>query len=677
LEKYVVIWFIIAFVLSCSLGYYQYYYRVKKPTKVNFLLVIIRSLVFFLLMLVLLNPSITKESIINQKAKLSVLVDNSSSITFFKKDSLVHAILQNFKTHKKLNKRFDINYYSFGNLFQQSDSFSFDENQTDISMPLERISKIQKNASNAIVLLSDGNQTIGNDYEYTSIKDPVFPIVIGDTTEYQDVKIAQINVNRYSFINNQFPIESILQYEGTQTIKLRYSLENNGKIIFSERINFSEKNNSHILKTFIKATKEGTNFFTSKIEYLENEKNIVNNSKNFSVEVIDKQSEVLIISSFYHPDLGALKKAIESDKQRKVTIKIVDNKNIQLNKYQLVVLYQPNNKFNIIIDQLNSNKSSFMLITGSKTDWLFLNNKSLGINKKNINQLENYTARFYNGFLNFSQKNIGFENFPPMIDYYGETTVSIPHQTLLYQNINGFSSQNPLLATANHNNQKKVFLFGEGLWKWRSSSFLKNNSFQYFDEFIGNLVQYASNKKIRNRLDLDITSFYNANSSIQIGAFYVDENYRFDDRATILFTIKNKNKNSKKKKTFPFSLSGSSYQLELTSLEAGEYEYTIEVDGQNISKKGTFKVNEFLVEEQFTNANSYKLELLAQKTNGKLYFEDKHRLVIDDLVTDNRFSTIQKSKKTIDKLVNWQWIMLLIIGLLSLEWFIRKYIGKI
>ena len=626
-------------------------------------------------MLALLNPSITKESIINQKAKLSVLVDNSSSITFFKKDSLVHAILQNFKTHKKLNKRFDINYYSFGNLFQQSDSFSFDENQTDISMPLERISKIQKNASNAIVLLSDGNQTIGNDYEYTSIKDPVFPIVIGDTTKFQDVKIAQINVNRYSFINNQFPIESILQYEGTQTIKLRYSLENNGKIIFSERINFSEKNNSHILKTFIKATKEGTNFFTSKIEYLENEKNIVNNSKNFSVEVIDKQSEVLIISSFYHPDLGALKKAIESYKQRKVTIKIVDNKNIQLNKYQLVVLYQPNNKFNIIIDQLNSNKSSFMLITGSKTDWLFLNNKSLGINKKNINQLENYSARFYNGFLNFSQKNIGFENFPPMIDYYGETTVSIPHQTLLYQNINGFSSQNPLLATANHNNQKKVFLFGEGLWKWRSSSFLKNNSFQYFDEFIGNLVQYASNKKIRNRLDLDITSFYNANSSIQIGAFYVDENYQFDDRATILFTIKNKN--SKKKKTFPFSLSGSSYQLELTSLEAGEYEYTIEVDGQNISKKGTFKVNEFLVEEQFTNANSYKLELLAQKTNGKLYFEDKHRLVIDDLVTDNRFSTIQKSKKTIDKLVNWQWIMLLIIGLLSLEWFIRKYIGKI
>ena len=43
-------------------------------------------------------------------------------------------MLQNFKTHENLNKRFDINYYSFGNLFQQSDSFSFNENQTDISL---------------------------------------------------------------------------------------------------------------------------------------------------------------------------------------------------------------------------------------------------------------------------------------------------------------------------------------------------------------------------------------------------------------------------------------------------------------------------------------------------------------------------------------------------------------
>ena len=299
------------------------------------------------------------------------------------------------------------------------------------------------------------------------------------------VKISQINVNRYSFINNKFPVETILQYDGVQPVRLRYSIENNGKIIYTKIIKFTEKNNSRILKTFIKASQEGLNVYKSKIQYLENEKNKANNYKNFSVEVNNKQSKILIVSSFYHPDLGALKKAIERDKQRKVNIEIIKSKKHQINDYQLIILYQPDEKFNLLLKQLNSNKLSFMLITGSKTDWSFINNESLGITKKNINQLENYSASFNNSFFTFSQKNIGFENFPPLLDYFGELNIMIPHQTLLFQNINGYSSQRPLLVAANENNQKKIFLFGEGLWKWRSSSFQKKNSFINFDKFIG------------------------------------------------------------------------------------------------------------------------------------------------------------------------------------------------
>ena len=618
MDQYLIIWILFSLVLSSLFGYFQYYYRVKQPAKINLLLAIIRSLVFFLVLILLINPSITKKVLSSQKTKLSVLVDNSSSIKFFKKDSLITHILGSLKNDKKLNDNFKINYYSFGSTFKLSDTFSFDEYQTDISVPLERISKLQNNTIHPIILISDGNQTIGNDYQYTSINDPVFPIVVGDTSMNNDVRISQINVNRYSFINNKFPIETILQYEGIQPVKLRYSIENNGKVIFSKLLNFSEKNNSQILRNYIKATQEGLNLFTSKIEYLKNEKNIVNNSKSFQVNVINKQSQILIVSSFYHPDLGALKKAIESDKQRKVSIKIIGNDDIQINDYQLIVLYQPTKEFDSLLNQLNSNKSSFFMITGSKTDWSYINNKSLGINKKYINQLEKYTPIFNTSFLTFSQKNIGFENYPPLSDYFGEVLISIPHQTLLFQNINGYLSQMPLLINSNENNQKKVFLFGEGIWKWRSSSFQTYNTFKYFDRFIGNIIQYASNNKIRDRLDIDIKSSYNINSEISINAFYVDENYQFDNRATLLFTLLNKNTNQKR--TLPFSLSNASYQLNLSSLNPGKYEYIISVDGQNISKKGKFVVNDFFVEKQFTRANSDKLDLLAKKNKRRVIF---------------------------------------------------------
>ena len=675
MEKYLIIWILLGLILSIFLGYYLYYYKVKQPTKINLLLAIIRSFVFFLIGLLLINPSIPEEVLFSQKTKLSVLIDNSSSIKYFKKDSLINHILEGLKNDKKLNKKFNIDYYSFGNKFQLSDTFNFNDNQTDISIPLKKITRIQKNRNSPIVLISDGNQTIGNDYLYTKIKEPVFPIVIGDTSKYKDVKISQINVNRYSFINNKFPVETILQYDGVQPVRLRYSIENNGKIIYTKIIKFTEKNNSRILKTFIKASQEGLNVYKSKIQYLENEKNKANNYKNFSVEVNNKQSKILIVSSFYHPDLGALKKAIERDKQRKVNIEIIKSKKHQINDYQLIILYQPDEKFNLLLKQLNSNKLSFMLITGSKTDWSFINNESLGITKKNINQLENYSASFNNSFFTFSQKNIGFENFPPLLDYFGELNIMIPHQTLLFQNINGYSSQRPLLVAANENNQKKIFLFGEGIWKWRSSSFQKKNSFINFDKFIGSIVQYASNKKIRDRLDIDIKPSYNINSKILISAFYIDENFQFDNRATLLFTVLNKN--TKEKKILPFSLSDSSYQLYLNSLDSGKYEYTVSVNEQDISKKGNFVVNDFLVEEQFTSANSNKLGLLAKKTKGELYFEDNYNLLMDKLVNDDQFQIEQKSKQISSNLINKTWMMLVIVTLLSLEWIIRKYIGKV
>lgn len=675
MEKYLIIWILLGLILSIFLGYYLYYYKVKQPTKINLLLAIIRSFVFFLIGLLLINPSIPEEVLFSQKTKLSVLVDNSSSIKYFKKDSLINHILEGLKNDKKLNKKFNIDYYSFGNKFQLSDTFNFNDNQTDISIPLKKITRIQKNRNSPIVLISDGNQTIGNDYLYTKIKEPVFPIVVGDTSKYKDVKISQINVNRYSFINNKFPVETILQYDGVQPVRLRYSIENNGKIIYTKIIKFTDKNNSRILKTFIKASQEGLNVYKSKIQYLENEKNKANNYKNFSVEVNNKQSKILIVSSFYHPDLGALKKAIERDKQRKVNIEIIKSKKHQINDYQLIILYQPDEKFNLLLKQLNSNKLSFMLITGSKTDWSFINNESLGITKKNINQLENYSASFNNSFFTFSQKNIGFENFPPLLDYFGELNIMIPHQTLLFQNINGYSSQRPLLVAANENNQKKIFLFGEGIWKWRSSSFQKKNSFINFDKFIGSIVQYASNKKIRDRLDIDIKPSYNINSKILISAFYIDENFQFDNRATLLFTVLNKN--TKEKKILPFSLSDSSYQLYLNSLDSGKYEYTVSVNEQDISKKGNFVVNDFLVEEQFTSANSNKLGLLAKKTKGELYFEDNYNLLMDKLVNDDQFQIEQKSKQISSNLINKTWMMLVIVTLLSLEWIIRKYIGKV
>lgn len=670
-----IIYIVLALLLSVSIAFFQYYYKAKSKVKINILLFFLKTISLFLLILLLINPIIKKTTLENAKPVLSVLVDNSKSIPFFKEDKNVTAFLQEIKDDKNINEKFDIKKFTFGNKLNNLDSLSFNNNETNISEAINSVNELYKNKIAPIILLTDGNQTIGNDYEFINSNQKIYPIVFGDTVQYKDLKITQLNVNKYSYIKNKFPVEVLLNYEGKENVTSQFSIYKKGKVVFSKRVQFSSTETSKTIITNLTSNEEGLQYYSASIRKIEGEKNIKNNTKNFSVEVIDEQTKVLILYSVIHPDIGALKKAIESNKQRSVDFYHVSNSKININDYQLVVLYNPNNYFNKILNELKLKNSNYFLIFGANTDWNFINKQQLGATKNAINQTENYGAFLNTSFLTYLQKDINFNEFPPLKDIFGEVVILKEHQVLLYQNINGLKTKQPLLATFEINNQKSAMLFGEGLWKWRAASFLNTNSFEEFDKFIGNLIQYLASNKKRNRLEVNAENLYPANSTINLSAFYTDKNYKFDARASLEISITNNE--TKKVTKFPFSLINNSYQTEIENLTSGNYSYKVSVVGQNISKYGKFKITDYQIEEQFTNANSKKLLKLANKTGGKQYYKDEVELLKKELFENENFYTTQKSIIKEQNLIDWKWVLFIIIGLLSVEWFIRKYYGKV
>jgi hypothetical protein len=384
---------------------------------------------------------------------------------------------------------------------------------------------------------------------------------------------------------------------------------------------------------------------------------------------------VLLLTSILHPDIGAFKKSIESNKQRSVEVFKMDTFKNELNEYQLVILYQPNNKFQKIISQLKLNNSNYLVVSGAQTDWTFLNQKELGFRKNAIDQTENYGAVYNDSFLTFLQEDIGFSNYPPLKDKFGEVLMTKEHQTLVYQSSNGIETQQPLLATFDVNNQKSAIILGEGIWKWRAASFLNSNSFEDFDKFMGNLVQYLASNKKRDRLVVNAETLYPANSTITISAFYTDKNYQFDARASLEIALTNIETNEVT--NLPFSLVNKSYQTEIENLISGNYTYKVLVLGQKINTSGRFKITEYDIEEQFTNANVNKLQKLADKTGGKLFFKNQENELIKELLENTSYYTVQKSSTKQKNLIDWQWIVFVVLGLLTAEWFFRKYFGKI
>ena len=665
----------LALIFSAIIAFMQYLYKVNDKTNIPKILFFLKASSIFLLLILLINPKIESTKISNEKPILSLLIDNSSSINYFQEGEQVKEFINKLENNSALNNKFSIEKFSFGENLKVLDSLNFNEVNTDISKSIQELNELQKNKKAPIVLITDGNQTKGLDYSFIKSKQAIYPIVVGDTIKYEDLSITQVNVNKYSYINNKFPVEIILNYDGENNINKPITISKNGKRLFRKVVNFSKTKKSVTLQTEFESTTEGLQYYTVSIDKLNNEKNISNNSKSFSIEVINEQTKIALITSTIHPDIGALKKAIETNKQRSLEIIPIDKFKGDIKEYQLVILYQPTNQFSSLLNQLKDSESNYWFISGSKTSWNFINQNNLGISKNAINQTENFGAIYNDGFLTFLQEDINFNNLPPLTDKFGDITVIGEKQTLIYQNINGVATNQPLFTFLENNTIKKGFLLGEGIWKWRAASFLNTNSFEEFDNFIGNIVQYLASNKKRNRLEVNIESIYPANSRIKIAAFYTDKNYRFDDRANL--EIKIKNTENQEVTTIPFSLINNSYQAEIDNLPSGDYTYDVSVSNQKIKRSGIFKVSEFQIEQQFTNANDNKLKKLASNSKGKLFYKDKIDNLIEELVQNEDYYTIQKSNKTEENLINWKWLLFMIVSLLSVEWFIRKYHGKI
>jgi uncharacterized protein (DUF2141 family) len=658
-----------------AIAYFQYYYKAKSSGKSTTFLFTLKSISLFLLLLLIINPKIKTSVVENIKPTLSLLVDNSKSISFFKEEQNVIDFLSKLNNNSALSKKFDFQKFVFSEALIVSDSLSFNGSETNIHEAISSASQLNTANNGPILLFTDGNQTIGQDYEFINSKQKVHPIIFGDTTKYTDVQVSQVNVNNYSYLKNKFPVEVLLNYDGNEEVNTKFSIFKGNKTVFSKNIQFSKKENSQIIATNLSATKEGSNYYTATIQKIKDEKNTQNNSKNFSVEVIDEQTKVLIITSVLHPDIGALKKAIESNKQRTVVISNIDDFKGQISNFELIICYQPNELFNTVLSDVKQLNSNFVLISGPNASWNFINKQQLGFTKKAINQTENYEAVYNASFLTFLQKDIGFNTFTPLSDQFGEVTFSKDHQEVLFQNINGLETAQPLITVLEENNQKTAVIFGEGIWKWRASSFLSTNSFQDFDQFIGNLVQYVSAKKKRNRLTVTSENLYAANGVVQIAAFYTDKNYQFDGRASL--TIEITNKQTKEVTKLPLSLINNAYQIAIENLNSGEYNFKVGVLGQEITKSGSFKITAYSIEKQFTHANVDKLKKLATTAGGKLFFKNESDKLMKYLMADKTYFTLQKASIKEHHLIDLKWVLLLVTLLFITEWLLRKYLGKI
>lgn len=665
-----------AFLLSLAIALFQYFYKAKRRGSKNGIFATLRFFTVFALLLLLINPKISSTQYYNEKPHLVLAVDNSSSIKEFEAGEKIKGFVEAVREDGELKENFEIEIFSFGREVKQADSLSFTESQTNLPAVFNELSTLYEGQVAPTIVITDGNQTLGEELSFAAqrYRQPIFPVVVGDTLHFQDVRISRINVNKYAFLNNRFPVEIMVNYSGDTSAETQLEILNGNRVVHSEKLSFSSEENSKVVQINLPAGAVGIHNYKVRVEALEAEKNVVNNTREFAVEVIDERTKVLIVYSVLHPDLGALQNAIETNQQREVELKPIAEVT-DAGDYQLVVLYQPDARFKALMDRLQAQNENYFLITGPKTDWNFLNRQQDLFNQEITNQTEEYFPLWNKNFKAFQTEDLGYSDFPPLEGSFGAFQAPETLDVLLFRKVQGENTNIPLMGLITAGGSKIAFLVGADVWRWRSTVFRETGSFQKFDDLFGNMVQFLASKNRQDRLLVQYEPLYSGSEEVVIGADYFDQNYVFDPRARLEIEVENLETGEQLQ--IPFLLKGNSYKVDLSSLSAGDYSFKVRTAGEGLSRSGSFKILDFDVEKQFGRANLEGLQRIADQGGEQVYFPEDFQRLKNKLLADDSYATVQKSREKDVSLIDWKYLLGIIVLALSAEWFLRKYYGLI
>ncbi len=675
ISNHTILYIIGSGIIALLLALFQYIYKSDR-NNIKWYLAILRFITIFLLLLLIVNPKFDKEVIKIIKPKLVLAVDNSQSIKYLNKDSLTKFLMQTILGSSKITEKFDTITYTFGEQLNQSSVVNFKDEKTNINQALQDIQVIYEPQISPIVLISDGNQTTGRNYVNSSktFNQAIFPLVLGDTISETDLKIQNINNNKYTYLENKFPVEIICSYVGNEPILSDLVISSQDNIVFKEQLNFSTRYNSKIITPLIKSSKVGRQSYKVYLKPIQNEKNILNNLKNFSIETIDEYSKIALVSTMSHPDLGALKTSIETNKQRSVDILRPDEYILSKNTYRVIILYQPNIKFERVFELIKQMNNNTLIVAGISTDWTFLNKIQSDFNKKSTNQTTLVQAQINTEFTSFDINDYNFNSYPPLNTDLGEISINTKFETLLDRSKNNNISS-PLWFTYENTKSRNSLVLAEGLWKWRMHSFIQESDFKKFDSFISKIIQYLDIKKQNNRLVVNYESIYDGNQDLSIKAQYYNKNYELDLNAEI--NIKFKNNISGDLIELPMNINNYFHEIDLNVLDSGSYSFEVNVNNEVHNKTGMFEILEPNIEKQLINANINDLKQLSKNTNAKLFLDSQVNQLIEELIADNRFYSKQKITKKSVYLFDITFILFILFVSLFLEWLIRKYNGLI
>lgn len=682
------LWWILPWALM-SIFFAIWYYRnvpwLKEQTKtIQFVMRILRSAVLFIVGLLLIGLILESSSYREEKPVLITLIDNSSSMLNYKDSSSVDRLIDNYKDDlvEKYGDQFEIVSMKTGATVDYADTVKFNDSKTNLYNGFEKIHEDFYNRNvGGVVLISDGNFNEGPNPTYAAEKlslTPVFSLLVGDTIKKRDQYIKNVAVNDVAFFRNQFPVEVDIEAIKLGKKDVTVSIVQNGKTVATQSVKYTGipidfKHLSFVLE----ANTIGFQAYTVVVSDVDNEYNYKNNKRTFYVEVIDSRSKVLMLAGAPHPDVSAIRQELEKDENLEVESFIMKDWDRNLKKVNMVVVHEPG--FNMesgVLDLLMDKKIPVLFVVGPNATSQSMKGLGFGLFFPTGKQTDENQAVINSGFTPFeisADLKKAFDYYPPIKSKFGELKVN-GAEVLAFQRIGGVQKKDPIIFFMKKSGVKYGFIYGEGIWKWRVNEFARSGEQKTFNELISKIGQYLLVKQNTAALRVTFPKRFTKNEEVLVNASFYNEAMEPITTPAIELTVTDqKGKRSK----MQFGVSGSTYRLSMGKLEPGKYEWIAKAkhSGKSFSKSGVFIVEDVDPELLVNSSNNIVLNQLADRTDGKVFELKNYGDLLNELGKRDDITTVSFREASFDGLIDHIFLFILLLLFLSMEWFLRRYLG--
>lgn len=671
------------------------YYRNRSdelPQWLVRLLAVLRFVSVFLISFLLLSPLIRSIHRTFEKPVIILALDNSQSIRMGR-DSVYYqsGFRQDIKELiNALNKEYDTRIYTIGNRIKAVDDpsspfLTFSDKQTDLASLFDEAESGFSNRNlGAIILASDGiyNQGMNPLYSSQKIPAPMYTIALGDTSIQRDVVLKRINYNRIAYLGNKFPVEITVSADKFAGQRTRLTLTRGDSVVFARNIDLTSDlfNERYVAELY--AGQTGLVRYRASLSRLDDEISYDNNSSDIFIEVLDSRQKILILYQAPHPDVSAIKSAIQTNFNYEVEDYPVNKFPGEISKYNLIILHQlparPQDH-SLILAKIKESNVPILCILGENTDLQTLNQLNLGIAVNPAGEMMNEVTPAVNpDFMLFridDDSRTQLEKFPPLVSPFGEYRLPPTADILLYQEMGKVISTLPLIVFTGTVDSKAGFITGEGLWKWRLFDYAENENHNAFNQLILKMVQYLAVKDEKGFFRVIAKSSYRENESIELEAEVYDKSYEPINDPDVEITVEN---DEGTRFPYIFGRKGTAYHLQVGNFPPGNYTYRAKVKAGNdlYEKTGQFSVEAVNIETIATRADHALLFNLAARHDGRMIFPDQIGELPGLLKDRDDIHTLIYTRKSYNEFNNIIWVLAAIVALLSAEWFLRRYKGS-